>query len=212
MNDKSRTNNTIINFIVGFGTQLFQYALSFATRTIFIALLPLEYLGVNGLFTNVLAVLSLAEMGVGGAFVSLLYKPLYEKDTEKLKSLMTAFKKAYMIIGVFVGIAGLALYPFLDVFVRENNIDCIDILKIDTETFEAHVLRGGSDSLSKTKYLFIEITMENNDNYTISSLLKLLSTENYDFQLVGFRNYNDTSEGLMPIMDGLFFNKKLIKK
>ncbi len=100
----------------------------------------------------------------------------------------------------------------LDNVVRENNIDCIDILKIDTETFEAHVLRGGSDSLSKTKYLFIEITMDDNDNYTISSLLKLLSTENYDFQLIGFRNYNDTSEGLMPIMDGLFFNKKLIKK
>lgn len=100
----------------------------------------------------------------------------------------------------------------LDNVVRENNIDCIDILKIDTETFEAHVLKGGSDSLSKTKYLFIEITMEDNDNYTISSLLKLLSTENYDFQLVGFRNYNDTSEGLMPIMDALFFNKKLIKK
>ncbi len=100
----------------------------------------------------------------------------------------------------------------LDNVVRENNIDCIDILKIDTETFEAHVLKGGSDSLSKTKYLFIEITMEDNDNYTISSLLKLLSTENYDFQLVGFRNYNDTDEGLMPIMDALFFNKKLIKK
>jgi len=97
----------------------------------------------------------------------------------------------------------------LDNVVRENNIDCIDILKIDTETFEAHVLKGGSDSLSKTKYLFIEITMEDNDNYTISSLLKLLSTENYDFQLVGFRNYNDTDEGLMPIMDSLFVNKNL---
>jgi FkbM family methyltransferase len=58
----------------------------------------------------------------------------------------------------------------LDSVVKENSIDHIDILKIDTETFEAHVLRGGSDSLSKTKYLFIEITMEDNDNYTISSL------------------------------------------
>jgi FkbM family methyltransferase len=98
----------------------------------------------------------------------------------------------------------------LDDIVRENNIDSIDILKIDTETFEAHVLRGGFDSLSKTKYLFIEITMEEtNHNYTISSLLKLLSTENYDFQLIGFRNYNDTGEGRMPIMDALFVNKTL---
>jgi len=97
----------------------------------------------------------------------------------------------------------------LDDVAKENNIDCIDILKIDTETFEAHVLRGGLDSLSKTKYLLIEISMENNNNYTISSLLKLLSTKNHDFQLVCFRNYNDTSEGLMPIMDALFVNKNL---
>jgi len=97
----------------------------------------------------------------------------------------------------------------LDDFIKENNIDRIDILKIDTEKHEANVLRGASDALSKTKYLFIEIQIENNENYTISSLLKLLSTEKYDFQLVGFRNYNDTSEGRMSIMDALFVNKNL---
>jgi FkbM family methyltransferase len=97
----------------------------------------------------------------------------------------------------------------LDDFVKKKNIECIDILKIDTETFEAHVLRGGAYSLSKTRYLFIEITMEENGNYTISSLLKLLSTGNYDFQLVGFRNYADKGEGEMPIMDALFKNIKI---
>lgn len=98
----------------------------------------------------------------------------------------------------------------LDDVIKENNIDCIDILKIDTETFEAHVLRGGFESLNKTKYLFIEISMEkDNKNYTISSLLKFLSTENYNFQLVSFRNYNDIGEGFMPIMDALLVNKNL---
>lgn len=98
----------------------------------------------------------------------------------------------------------------LDDFIKKNNsIDLIDILKIDTETFEAHVLRGALDSLSKVKYLFIEISIVDNNNYTISSLLKLLSTENYDFQLVGFRNYKDVGEGDMPIMDALLENIKL---
>jgi len=50
---------------------------------------------------------------------------------------------------------------------------------------------------------------EDNHNYTISSLLKLLSTDKYDFQLVGFRNYTDKGEGKMPIMDALFVNKNL---
>ena len=98
----------------------------------------------------------------------------------------------------------------LDNFIEKNKIDKVDILKIDTETFEAHVLRGGSKTLEKTKYLFIEITMEeDNRNYTLSSLLKLLFSDNYNFQLVGFRNYADVSEGEMPIMDALFENKYL---
>jgi len=97
----------------------------------------------------------------------------------------------------------------LDGFVEKNNIDYIDILKIDTEEHEAHVLRGASATLPRTRYLFIEIQIENNENYTISSLLRLLSTDNYDFQLVGFRNYSDTSEGRMRVMDALFKNIKI---
>ncbi len=97
----------------------------------------------------------------------------------------------------------------LDSFVERNHIQHIDILKIDVETFEAHVLRGATRALGMTKNLFIEVTIENNKNYTISSLLKLLSGDTYDFQLVAFRNYADTGEGVMPIMDSLFENTKL---
>lgn len=97
----------------------------------------------------------------------------------------------------------------LDTFVEKNNINRIDILKIDVETFEAHVLRGARKALKMTKILFMEVTMENNRNYTLSSLLKMLSTDDYDYQLVGFRNYADKSQGEMPIMDAVFRNIKL---
>ena len=50
--------------------------LKFIVRMVFIKTLPIEYLGVNGLFTNVLAMLSLAELGIGPAIVYSLYKPL----------------------------------------------------------------------------------------------------------------------------------------
>lgn len=128
MNETSRTKNTLRNLFVGLGGLIFQYSLSFATRTIFVHLLSVQYLGVNGLFTNILEVLSLAELGIGGAFVSLLYKPLHEYDTEKLKSLMNAYKKAYMLVGIFVGLAGMALYPFLNIFIKENNIENIHLI------------------------------------------------------------------------------------
>lgn len=50
--------------------------------------------------------------------------------------------------------------------------------------------------------------MENNENYTITSLFRLLSTDQYDFQLIGFRNYADKSQGEMPTMDAIFRNIK----
>ncbi len=99
----------------------------------------------------------------------------------------------------------------LDSFVKENNILEIDILKIDTEGFEAHVLKGSKHALSITKYLFIEITIDQNINYSISSIMSLLYSNNYNFQLIAFRNYGDTSEGKMPIMDCLLKNTLLIK-
>ena len=55
--------------------------LQFIVRLVFVKSLPIEYLGINGLFTNLLAMLSLAELGVGPAITYSLYKPLEEKDT-----------------------------------------------------------------------------------------------------------------------------------
>lgn len=126
----TRTYNSVRNLAFGFGAQIFHYLLSFATRTVFISLLSKEYLGVNGLFSNILSVLSLAEMGVGGAFTSLLYKPLHEGDTEKLKSLMNDFKKAYLLIGFAIGMIGLGLLPFMKFIIKDSNIENIELIYI----------------------------------------------------------------------------------
>ncbi|HEX6347816.1 MAG TPA: FkbM family methyltransferase [Candidatus Dormibacteraeota bacterium] len=95
----------------------------------------------------------------------------------------------------------------LDEFVAQNEINGIDLLKIDTETFEAHVLRGARSSLARTRYVLIEITIENNEHYTLSSLMSLLHGDGFDFQLVAFRNYADRGEGRIPIMDCLLVNR-----
>jgi hypothetical protein len=98
----------------------------------------------------------------------------------------------------------------LDAFAERRGLGTIDLLKIDTETFEAHVLRGARRTLARTRHLFLEITLEDNPNYTAASLLGLLVGEGYDFQLVGFRNFADAGEGVMPVMDSLFVNTKML--
>lgn len=93
----------------------------------------------------------------------------------------------------------------LDEYVKKNNISRIDLLKIDTETFEAHVLKGGSKALRITKYLLIEICLVNNNNYTFSSLCALLFSKNYNFQLIKLKRYSQ-NEDRDVLFDGLFVN------
>lgn len=99
----------------------------------------------------------------------------------------------------------------LDKFCLENNIEYIDFLKIDTEGFESHVLKGGQNILSRTRYLHIEINVEGNENYTFSEINSLLFSENFNFQLLYFRNYTDKGFGPLPVGDFLFKNIKLSK-
>jgi FkbM family methyltransferase len=44
----------------------------------------------------------------------------------------------------------------LDNFLKNNNIERIDLLKIDTEGHEYEVLRGGSKNLKDIKYIYFE--------------------------------------------------------
>lgn len=87
-----------------------------------------------------------------------------------------------------------------------NRFRTVDILKIDVESFEKQVLKGAKKTLMKTRYLLIEITIEGNKNYTFSEINSMLYSKEYNFQLVGFRNYADVSEGKMPLGDFLFKN------
>ncbi|MBE6144334.1 MAG: sugar translocase [Firmicutes bacterium] len=119
MKERSRSVNATINFSSGALTHILSIIISFIVRTIFIKMLSAEYLGVNGLFSNVLAILSFAELGIGNAIIYNMYKPIAEGDENKIKSLMNLYKKTYRAIGIFILIAGLLVIPFMDFIVKE---------------------------------------------------------------------------------------------
>ena len=90
-----RTKNSTYNMIATMASYLVALLFNFITQAIFIKTLGIEYLGVNGLFTNILTMLAVAELGIGSTIVYKLYKPLAEKDYEKIKSWMNFYKKCY---------------------------------------------------------------------------------------------------------------------
>lgn len=116
----SRTVNIAKNALFGLVSQSINILLNFISRTVFIYVLGVEYLGVNGLFTNILMLLSFAELGIGNAIIYGMYKPLAINDKEKIKSLMALYDKAYKIIGLFVFTAGLIIIPFMDLIIKDS--------------------------------------------------------------------------------------------
>lgn len=189
MNKNSRTKNSIINSIYASSNQIITILLSFAIRTVFIAKLSAEYLGVNGLFTNIISMLSLADLGIDIAIPYTLYKPLATDNREKIKALMKLYAKIYNVIGVVVLIIGISVTPFLKYIIQDmpniTEINYIYILFVINSAlsyfFVYKKLLLDSDQKG---YLASKIVMKITILKSIIEILILYMTNNYIAYLV----------------------------
>lgn len=115
----TRTEHSFRNLRYALIFQTLAMLTAFLTRKVFVSILTQEYLGLDGTFANLLVTLSLVELGLGDALLFSLYKPLAERDTEKLRTLMAFYRKAYRMIGAAVAALGCALAPFLPRLIRD---------------------------------------------------------------------------------------------
>lgn len=104
--------NNIVNMLVGFVAQTF-----------FIRILGTEFLGLNGLFSNIVSMMGIVELGIGNAIIYNLYKPMYCKDIDQIKSLVHFYKKMYNIIIIIIVILSIIILPFLKLFVSANTLN-----------------------------------------------------------------------------------------
>lgn len=118
---QSRTNKSIKNSSFAFFGQIIILLLQFITQTFFVRTLGAEYVGANGLFSNLLTLLSFADLGIGGAITYSLYRPLAENDEKTISAIMRLFKVAYHSIGSFIFIGGVLFSPFITHFVNKNS-------------------------------------------------------------------------------------------
>lgn len=118
-----RTNASVKNSIFITIMIVLKILISFVAQKIFVNILNIEFLGVNGLFTNIITILSLAELGIGEAIIFNLYKPIAHNDKEMIKSLLKLYEKAYNAIAIVVLGIGISLIPFLKYFIGETTLD-----------------------------------------------------------------------------------------
>lgn len=120
MKQKSRTEYSVMNTTVALIAQASAILMGFFTRVVFTRMLSEGYVGINGLFTDILNILSLSELGVGTAITYALYGPIAKKDIRKQQVLMRMFRTFYRITALFVLVVGMCLIPFLDVLMKDR--------------------------------------------------------------------------------------------
>ena len=120
MAEKTRSEYATLNILTGLGGYVFNIILSTVCRMIFTRIFTADYLGVSGLFSNLIGMLSLAELGVGAAIVYALYEPLAKKNNAKVAALIKFYSKCYRFIGAVVFAVGLLMVPFLNVIITEK--------------------------------------------------------------------------------------------
>ncbi len=185
MKTRSRTEYSLLNILTGIGGYFFNTILGFVCRIVFVRCLAADYLGVNGLFTNILSMLSLAELGVGGAIVYALYKPLAENDEEKIASLMKVYSTAYQIIGLVVAVVGLAMMPFIKFVIKEppNIIESIYLL------YAINLFNTASTYFFSYRS---SLLIASQRNYLVSGISYAITTVQSILQMIAlllFRNY-----------------------
>ena len=117
----TRTSKAKLLAVTSLFRQIISILLNFLSRTIFIQMLGAEYLGLNGLFTNILSILALSELGIGAAISFYLYKPIADSNYDRIKSIMHFYKICYRCVGTFIILAGVFCLPFLKYFVKFDN-------------------------------------------------------------------------------------------
>ena len=110
---ENRSNKSTKNLLYGIIAQLVQSVFPFIARIVFIYTLGQSYLGISSLFTSILTVLSLAELGLGNTVIYTLYKPVAERDHEKIIALINFYKVVYSCVAITVIFIGIGLIPFL---------------------------------------------------------------------------------------------------
>jgi len=98
----ARAKKSIKNAVVSTSYHLVLLGLGFFSRKVFFDYLGSEVLGLNTMAKDILSFLNLTELGIGSAIAFLLYKPLHEKDQNKIKEIVTVQGWLYRIIAYII--------------------------------------------------------------------------------------------------------------
>ncbi len=184
-----RSTNSIKNAIVAVIMNIINILIGFIAQKVFVIALGSEYLGLNGLFSNVLSILAVVELGFGNAIIYHLYKPVAEDNKKEIKVLVKYYKNVYRVIAFVIFVLGLIVMPFIQFIIGEVSISeslhllfflaLIDIVASYLLTYKRSILYANQKNYVVNLVHIGYVLLMN-----ISEIILLLITKNYLLYLI----------------------------
>lgn len=118
----NRVKKSLLNAEVNLIFYFLTLFLVFYSRKVFLNHLGADFIGLSGTLSNILGYLNLAELGIGAAISYNLYKPLQEKDREKIAEIVSLFGYFYSVIGFVIFGFGLVISLFFPLIFVSSNV------------------------------------------------------------------------------------------
>lgn len=108
----SRIQKSLMNAQVNVAFYVVSVILAFFSRKYFLQNLGTEFLGLSGTLGDMLNLMNITELGIGSAVGVTLYKPIFDKDHEKINDIISVFGFLYTRVGSIIAGAGIILSCF----------------------------------------------------------------------------------------------------
>jgi len=115
-----RVEKTLRNSITAIVSYAIIGLMTFIVRKLFTIYLPIEFLGYEGLFGNVFALLALADMGIETVVLYRLVEAYAKHDENEMATIMQLYKALYKVVGAVILVIGIVLMPILPMLVNEE--------------------------------------------------------------------------------------------
>ena len=120
--DKKRLSSVKRNVQAFSFIGIFSSILMYLERVVFVAYMPIEYVGLYGVFQNIINYLSIADFGVSTALTYCLYEPLAHQKYNVVAAIMRYIKRFYFILGSIIMLGGTICCWKINWFIRPEDM------------------------------------------------------------------------------------------
>jgi len=164
-NEQSKTSNVVRTSLWNGASKIVSIMTKFLVRTVFIMVLAKEYLGLEGLFTNVLGVMSLADLGIATAISVRFYEPIKNNDPYNVGRILNFYAWVYRRIALVITLLGLAFLPFVTYLLADKAN-----LPADINIYQIYLLYLASTVASYLYSYRLALLSADQKNYVLAKL------------------------------------------